>query len=330
MEDTDSDILGLGFLITSSIMWISNRGHVFCVRGIRLHPTVVFSNVLMKKKRQSNRKTSEWSKSDCSVRGRYQQRYLVYYKRYRNEFLQRGIWSETVSSDEIECVDAKPATWGSKNIWFVKKWLFGTWKIPNNHFLTNQMFFDSHVAGFASTHSKTRHSDVIWCRKRDRREFTASDYIRMACFRMCWCKTSDMRIEKHLICQKVIVRYMEDTDSDILGLGFLITSSIMWISNRGHVFCVRGIRLHPTVVFSNVLMKKKRQSNRKTSEWSKSDCSVRGRYQQRYLVYYKRYRNEFLQRRIWSETVSSDEIWAGYCKKHWSYSRSYNLRQVNY
>ena len=47
-----------------------------------------------------------------------------------------------------------------------------------------------------------------------------------------------MRIEKHLIGQKVIVRYMEDTDSDILGLAFLITSSIMWISNRGHVFCV--------------------------------------------------------------------------------------------
>ena len=78
-----------------------------------------------------------------------------------------------------------------------------------------------------------------------------------------------MRIEKHLICQKVIVRYMEDIDSDILGLGFLITSSIMWISNRGHVFCVRGIRLHPTGVFSNVLMKKKRHGNRKTSEWSK-------------------------------------------------------------
>ena len=175
MEDTDSDILGLGFLITSSIMWISNRGHVFCVRGIRLHPTVVFSNVLMKKKRQSNRKTSEWSKSDCSVRGRYQQRYLVYYKRYR-------------------------------------KWIF------------------------AERHMEW---DCIF-----RRDW------------MCWCKTSDMRIEKHMICQKVIVRYMEDTDSDILGLGFLITSSIMWISNRGHVFCVRGIRLHPTGVFSNVLMKR--------------------------------------------------------------------------
>ena len=57
MEDTDSDILGLGFLITSSIMWISNRGHVFCVRGIRLHPRGVFSDVLMKKKRHDNRKT---------------------------------------------------------------------------------------------------------------------------------------------------------------------------------------------------------------------------------------------------------------------------------
>ena len=111
-----------------------------------------------------------------------------------------------------------------------------------------------------------------------------------------------------LVGQKVLVRYMEDTDSDIIGLGFLITSSIMWISNRGHVFCVRGIRLHPTGEFSNVLMTKKRHDNRKTSDWSKSDCSVRGRYQQRYLVYYKRYRNEFLQRRTWSKTVSSDEI----------------------
>ena len=31
-----------------------------------------------------------------------------------------------------------------------------------------------------------------------------------------------MRMEKHLVGQKVLVRYMEDTDSDILGLGFLI------------------------------------------------------------------------------------------------------------
>ena len=40
---------------------------------------------------------------------------------------------------------------------------------------------------------------------------------------------------------KVIVRYMEDTDIDILGLGFLTTSSLMWISNRGHVICDGGI-----------------------------------------------------------------------------------------
>ena len=41
-----------------------------------------------------------------------------------------------------------------------------------------------------------------------------------------------MRIEKHLIGQKVIVRYMEDTDSDILGLGFLITRNTEVIADR--------------------------------------------------------------------------------------------------
>ena len=94
-----------------------------------------------------------------------------------------------------------------------------------------------------------------------------------------------MRIEKHLIGQKVIVRYMEDTDSDILGLGigFLITSSLMWISNRGHVIRDGGIILHPSGVFSNVLMQNKRHVNRKTSDWSKNYCSVHGRYRQRYL-----------------------------------------------
>ena len=56
-------------------MWISNRGHVLCVRGIRLHPTGVFSNVLMQKRRHDSRKTSYWSNSDCSVQGRYRQRY---------------------------------------------------------------------------------------------------------------------------------------------------------------------------------------------------------------------------------------------------------------
>ena len=129
--------------------------------------------------------------------------------------------------------------------------------------------------------------------------------------------------------QKVLVRYIEDTDSDILGLGFLITSSIMWISNRGHVFCVRRIRLHPTGVFSNVLMTKKRHDNRKTSDWSKSDCSVRGRYQQRYLVYYKRYRNEFCRDVYGVSLYLPTRFEPGYCKKHWSYSRSYNLRQVD-
>ena len=65
-----------------------------------------------------------------------------------------------------------------------------------------------------------------------------------------------MRIEKHLIGQTFIVRYMEDTDSDIIGLGFLITSSLMWIPNRGHVFRDGGIILHPCGVFSNVLMQR--------------------------------------------------------------------------
>ena len=51
-----------------------------------------------------------------------------------------------------------------------------------------------------------------------------------------------MIIEKHLIGQTVIVPYIEDTDSDILGLGlgFLITSSL--ISNRRHVYRVCGIK----------------------------------------------------------------------------------------
>ena len=37
----------------------------------------------------------------------------------------------------------------------------GIYHVLNNQFLTNQMLSDSHVAYFASTHSKTRHSDVI-------------------------------------------------------------------------------------------------------------------------------------------------------------------------
>ena len=103
-----------------------------------------------------------------------------------------------------------------------------------------------------------------------------------------------MRIEKHLIGQNVIVRYMEDTDSDILGLGFLITSSLICISNRGHVFSDGGIILHPSGVFSNVLMQEKRRVIRKTSDLSKSDCSLHDICRQRYLVYYESYLDEIV------------------------------------
>ena len=57
-------------------MWTSNRRHVYRVFGIRLHPNGGFSNVLMQNQRHENRKTSGWSKSACSVQGRYRQRYL--------------------------------------------------------------------------------------------------------------------------------------------------------------------------------------------------------------------------------------------------------------
>ena len=73
----------------------------------------------------------------------------------------------------------------------------GIFHVPNNNFLTNQMFFDSHVACFASTHSKTRQSDVIWCRKHDKRDDgsistlmprvikeTMNDYHMSTCFRL--------------------------------------------------------------------------------------------------------------------------------------------------
>ena len=95
---------------------------------------------------------------------------------------------------------------------------------------------------------------------------------------------------------------MEDTDSDILGLGlglgFLITSSLMWISNRGHVFRDGGIISHASGVFSNVLMQKKRHGIRKTSDFSKSDCSLHDICRQRYLVYYDSYRDEIVQGRV--------------------------------
>ena len=65
-------------------MWISNRGYVFHVGGIILHPSGVFSNVLMEKKRHGSRETSDLSKSDCSVHEICRQRYLVYYESYRD------------------------------------------------------------------------------------------------------------------------------------------------------------------------------------------------------------------------------------------------------
>ena len=101
---------------------------------------------------------------------------------------------------------------------------------------------------------------------------------------------------------------MEDTDSDILGLGFLKTSSLMWISNRGHVIRDGGIILHPIGVFSNVLMQKNRHGIRKTSDLSKSNCSLHDICRQRYLVYYESYRYEIVQVRVWSETASFDKI----------------------
>ncbi len=82
----------------------------------------------------------------------------------------------------------------------------------------------------------------------------------------------------------------------------------MWISNRRHVYRVCGIRLHPTGVFSNGLMQNKRHENRKTSDLSKSDCSLNDICRQRYLVYYEIYRVENAQGRVRSETASFDMI----------------------
>ena len=64
-----------------------NRGHVIRDGGIILHPSGVFSNVLMQKKRHGIRKTSDLSKSDCSLHDICQQRYLVYSESYRDEIV---------------------------------------------------------------------------------------------------------------------------------------------------------------------------------------------------------------------------------------------------
>ena len=82
----------------------------------------------------------------------------------------------------------------------------------------------------------------------------------------------------------------------------------MWISNRRQDYRVCGIRLHPTGVFSNVLMQRKRRGIRKTSELSKSDCSIHDIFRQLYLVYYESYRDKIVQSRVRSETASFDMI----------------------
>ena len=103
-------------------MWISNRGHVFRVGGIILHPTGVFSNVLMQKKRQDSRNTSYWSNSDCSVHGRYRQRYPRVRVRVFNNFIINVDIEQSSRLPSLrhhmtsewrvfECFDAKEATW---------------------------------------------------------------------------------------------------------------------------------------------------------------------------------------------------------------------------
>ena len=79
----------------------------------------MFSNVLMQNQRHEDRKTSDLSKSDCSVHGRYRQRYLRV--RVFNNFVNnvdieprsRILCSRhPITSDwrVFECVDEKEAT----------------------------------------------------------------------------------------------------------------------------------------------------------------------------------------------------------------------------
>ena len=98
MENTDSDILGLR--LTSSLMWISNRGHVFRIGGIILHRTGVFLNVLMLKKRHESRTTSDLSKSDCSVHGKYRQRYIRVRDNFENSHSQKSQWRPAQDMEE--------------------------------------------------------------------------------------------------------------------------------------------------------------------------------------------------------------------------------------
>ena len=62
-------------------MWISNRGHVFRVGGIRLHPNGVYSNVLMQKKRHGSRKNLIFKKVIVSyMKDADNDNYIVYYE----------------------------------------------------------------------------------------------------------------------------------------------------------------------------------------------------------------------------------------------------------
>ena len=103
-------------------MWISNHGHDFRVGGIRLHPTGVFSNVLMQKKRHDSRTTCYWSNSDCSVHGRNRQRYPRVRVRVFNNFVINvdiepssrlpSLRHQMISECRVfECFDAKESTW---------------------------------------------------------------------------------------------------------------------------------------------------------------------------------------------------------------------------
>ena len=82
-----------------------------------------------------------------------------------------------------------------------------------------------------------------------------------------------MLVEKPLIGQTVIAPYMKDANNHIL---FTMTYVEM---KFGHIFRVDGIQCHNIGVCSNVVMQKKRNVSRKTSDWPNSYCSVYERCQ---------------------------------------------------
>ena len=102
----------------------------------------------------------------------------------------------------------------------------------------------------------------------------------------------------------------------------------MWISNRGHVIRDGGIILHPSGVFSNVLMQKNRHGIRKTSDLSKSNCSLHDICRQRYLVYYESYRDEIVQGRVGVRLHRLTRFETGTLRKTEVIADRYNLKQV--